>query len=113
MEKHILQVEELAEEGDDPVDPVTLLWRTFRRGDSLLAIYNALRPDVPLDATETRQDKREKQATFRFLDACIKELKFPGADVFMITDLYGEDTAGFVKVGHITFGFLPIKLIQS
>lgn len=88
------------QEADDDTDPVTLLWRTLRRGYPLLALYNALEPPVRLevDPTKVAEKNRGKAATSKFLQACITVLKFPSEECFIITDLYGDDTTGFVKV---------------
>jgi cell division control protein 24 len=84
-------------------DPVTLIWRTLRRGFPLLDIYNALGPKVRLHVedsmlTESNAKKFEKKATYKFLEACINVLNFPSEECFIIGDLYGDDTTGFVKV---------------
>jgi cell division control protein 24 len=96
-----LTEEENKADSDD--DPVTLLWRTFRRGFPLLDIYNALNPRVRLvvddsKMTEANAKKFEKMATYKFLQACIQELDFPPEERPIIGDLYGDDTTGFVKV---------------
>lgn len=91
------------EESDEDTDIVTLLWRTFRQGYPLMAIYNALQPRMPLtiDESKVNEKKRGQAATFKFLQACVSELKFPTEECFIITDLYGDDTTGFVKVRPI------------
>lgn len=65
-----------------------------------MTIYNALNPKVRLEVDESRvaEKKRGQAATFKFLQACMAELKFPATECFIITDLYGDDTTGFVKV---------------
>ena len=100
------------EDADEDTDPVTLLWRTFRRGYPLMLLYNALRPDRPLVLpANVREDKRGKAATFKFLQACLADLKFPQEEMFIITDLYGDDTTGFVKVAKVVNRVLDI-LVQ-
>lgn len=91
------------EDCDDDVDPVTLLWRTFRRGYPLMTIYNALNPPVRLEVDETKVKdvKRPQAATFKFLQACLKDLGFASEECFIISDLYGDDTTGFVKVRQL------------
>ncbi|KAL9103114.1 MAG: hypothetical protein Q9163_001825, partial [Psora crenata] len=98
--EHIAEMdEEEALEGDF-IDPVTSMWNCLRRGFPLMTVYNALRPKQPLEVDSSRygESKIGKAATFQFLQACLGELKFPSNEVFLITDLYGEDTTGFVKV---------------
>lgn len=90
------------DKADDDADPVTLLWRTFRRGFPLLDIYNALNPTVRLTVdtqkmSENNTKKFEKMAAYKFLQACINELKIPPEECFIIGDLFSDDTTGFVK----------------
>ncbi len=98
------QMLEEVDSADEDVDPVTLLWRTFRRGYPLLILYNALNPVVRLEIDSSRigEANRGKAATLKFLGACIDILKFPGEECFFVTDLFGDDTTGFVKVGGRT-----------
>ncbi|KAH7092909.1 Pleckstrin homology domain-containing protein [Paraphoma chrysanthemicola] len=91
---------------DDDADPVTLLWRTFRRGYPLMELYNALEPRVPLSIPNSKTDekslkKNEKMATYKFIQSCVTELGIPQENCFIIGDLYGDDTTGFVKVTNV------------
>lgn len=97
---HLAVMEEEEAEIEDSSDPVTSMWNCLRRGFPLMTIYNALRPAVPLsvDSTKIGESKIGKAATFKFLQACMAEQKFPPSECFLITDLYGGDTTGFVKV---------------
>jgi len=95
------------EEGkaDDDADPVTLLWRTFRRGYPLMELYNALAPPVLLSIPSSKQDekslkKNEKMACYKFIQSCVSELGIPQESCFILGDLYGDDTTGFVKVRY-------------
>jgi cell division control protein 24 len=85
----------------DPTDPVDPLWNLFRAGYPLLAIYNSLQPAEPLkvDNPDASEEKKSKIAIFKFVQACMKDLQVPPAESFVITDLMGNDTSGFVKVG--------------
>ena len=98
--KHIAEMDQEEAEVQDTTDPVTSMWNCFRRGYPLMTIYNALRPATPLtvDQSRTPEAKVGKAATFKFLQACLTEQKFPPNECFLITDLYGGDTTGFVKV---------------
>ena len=91
----------------DPSDPVDPLWNLFRSGYPLLVIYNSLQPAEALKVEDPNasEAKRSKIAIFKFVQACMKELKVPPAECFVITDLMGNDTSGFVKVTHV----LPYK----
>ena len=105
FEEHILEMEEEEEDSaDEPKDPVTLMWNCLRRGYPLMTIYNASMPERPLkvDATNIREEKVGKVTTFKFLQACMAEFGIPPNECFLITDLFGEDTTGFVKVS-LTF----------
>ncbi|ERS97639.1 hypothetical protein HMPREF1624_05810 [Sporothrix schenckii ATCC 58251] len=83
-------------------DPVEGLWQMFRSGLPLLAIYNALQPAEPLmlaeNDMEASETKRAKIAAFKFIRACLSDLNIPAPECFVIADLVGTDTTGFVKV---------------
>lgn len=98
--EHISEMNEEEAEDGDFMDPVTAMWNCLRRGFPLITVYNALRQGEPLrvDSTRFAESKIGKAATFQFLHGCLSELKFPSNEAFLITDLYGEDTTGFVKV---------------
>ncbi|KAK2592636.1 Guanine nucleotide exchange factor for Cdc42p [Conoideocrella luteorostrata] len=87
-------------DASDPVDP---LWNLFRTGYPLLTIYNSLQPTEPLrvDDPNASEAKKSKIAIFKFVQACMKELQVPPAQSFVITDLMGNDTSGFVKVTQV------------
>ena len=91
-------------ESNDATDPVTSMWNMLRRGYPLFTIYNALQPAIPLeiDPVKAAEPKVNKQVTFKFLEACMEVLKFPAHECFLITDLTGQDTTGFVKVCRTT-----------
>ena len=104
------------EESHDSIDPVTLMWNSLRRGYPLMTVYNALQKGKPLDVDASRIKEKDlgKAATFKFLQACMAELKFLASELFLITDLYGEDTTGFVKVSLETyFLFNPLPLLAQ
>lgn len=85
----------------DPTDPVDPLWNLFRTGYPLLVIYNTLQPSelLKVDDANASEAKKSKIAIFKFVQACMKDLQVPPAESFVITDLMGNDTSGFVKVG--------------
>ncbi|KAG6127577.1 hypothetical protein E4U38_006197 [Claviceps purpurea] len=87
----------------DPLDPVDPLWNLFRTGYPLLTIYNSLQPTEPLKVEDPNasESKKSKIAIFKFVQACMKELQVPPAQSFVITDLMGNDTSGFVKVTQV------------
>jgi cell division control protein 24 len=103
---------EIEQDADDDTDPVTVLWRVFRQGYPLILLYNTLKPDSPLDIPHNvKEEKRGKAATFKFLTACMNDLKFSQDELFIITDLYADDTTGFVKVAKVVNRVLDI-LVQ-
>ena len=114
FEDHLAEMEEDEAENNDTLDPVSLMWNCLRRGYPLMTIYNALRPREPLDVDSNRVKKSQvgKAATFKFLQACMETLKIPAADCFLITDLYGEDTTGFVKVRNHRLLFICSRTLR-
>ncbi|KAF2750029.1 hypothetical protein M011DRAFT_456744 [Sporormia fimetaria CBS 119925] len=100
-------------EAYDELDIVSLLWRTFQKGYPLMDIYNTLGPKVPLavDEHKVTEKNRGKTAAYQFMKACLEELKFSSEDCFVLRDLYGNDTTGFVKVTNVVNRVLDI-LVQ-
>ncbi|KAI9814601.1 MAG: hypothetical protein M1827_003157 [Pycnora praestabilis] len=109
FEQHLIETDD-DDEADDATDPVTSMWRCFRRGYPLMTVYNALGPAVPLEINPSKvaEAKRGKAATFKFLEACLTDLRFDPGDCFLITDLYGDDTTGFVKVTKVVNRVLDV-----
>jgi len=108
--------EEEEQSADDDTDPVTLIWRTFRRGYPLLALYNVLRPEKAIQpdlANMSSEIKKWKAMTFKFLNALISDLKFTVDECFIILDLYGDDTTGFVRVTKTVTRLLDILVDQG
>ncbi|OBT88763.1 hypothetical protein VE02_02402 [Pseudogymnoascus sp. 03VT05] len=95
----------LQELDDDEIyddDPVTSLWRCLRKGYPLMTIYNALQPPEPLQVDDkVSEAKKPKSAASKFVLACLKDLKLPPEEVFVLNDLFGDDTTGFVKVTQV------------
>lgn len=111
FDQHIAELEEEEAEANDSVtDPVTSMWNCLRRGYPLMTIYNALQPEHPLevDAKRLAESNIGKAATFKFLQACLTDLMIPANECFLITDLYGGDTSGFVKVTKVVNKVLSI-----
>ncbi|KAF9352708.1 hypothetical protein BGX34_012019 [Mortierella sp. NVP85] len=83
-------------------DPVSQLWVLFRLGTPLACIFNGLRPTKPLEVNNTNLTLSNintcKASVFRFLVGCRQELQFKDEDLFTISELYQDDTNGFVKV---------------
>ncbi|KAF7721167.1 hypothetical protein EC973_005149 [Apophysomyces ossiformis] len=82
-------------------DPLSKLWTLCRRGSPLCTLFNALDPETPLKVDgdpNLNQINTCKASVYHFIVACRKELAFPEGDMFTISDLYQDDTNGFVKV---------------
>ncbi|KAL2368895.1 hypothetical protein RJ035_000795 [Blastomyces gilchristii] len=99
FEAHLAEMEKM-DKAEDAIDPVASVWRCLRQGYPLMTIFNASNPAEPLtiDTDKVPEARRPKAAAFKFLQACLQDLEFPQQDCFLITDLYGENTTGFVKV---------------
>jgi len=110
FEPHLAAMEEMDKTYEEN-DPVASVWRCLRNGYPLMTIFNASNPPEPLaiDPAKVPEAKRPKAAAFKFLQASLQEMAFPQQDCFLITDLYGENTTGFVKANHLPshFSFLP------
>lgn len=82
-------------------DPVNDLWKCFRLGASLCHLYNATLPDIELSVrpeATTANLNACKAEVYHFLLACKNHLGFADEDLFTISELYAENTNGFVKV---------------
>ncbi|KAI9675498.1 MAG: hypothetical protein M1829_003302 [Trizodia sp. TS-e1964] len=103
FEPHLKETQEEDVTEHEQIDPVMSLWRCFKKGYPLMTIYNALNPPEPLEVDEAKvpEARRAKTAAFKFVQACLKDLRFPPDGCFLIVDLYGEDTTGFVKVTRV------------
>ncbi|KAJ1966515.1 Guanine nucleotide exchange factor for Cdc42p [Dipsacomyces acuminosporus] len=87
--------------GGQYLDPIQLLWDTFRQGTSLCVIYNALQPAEPLnttlnDAPNTLNQRKDR--VYRFVKACKENHIVKDEDLFTISELFKDDTNSFVKV---------------
>jgi cell division control protein 24 len=92
------------DKGED-MDPVSSLWRCLRKGIPLLTIYNALQPAelLQLDDNVRPATRRPKVAAFKFVEKCLRDLELPPGECFTISDLFGDDTTGFVKVCNVLY----------
>ena len=82
-------------------DPLSKLTLICRQGFPLCTLYNALEPTELLkDDTDPSLNAVNscKKNVYHFIVACRSQLLFPEEDMFTITDLYQDDTNGFVKV---------------
>ncbi|KAI7887080.1 hypothetical protein K492DRAFT_139667 [Lichtheimia hyalospora FSU 10163] len=80
-------------------DPLSKLWSICRQGSSLCHLFNTLRPDIPIKLQqEDGTCIKPKACVYHFIIACRDHLKLPEDQLFTVTDLYQDDTNGFVKV---------------
>lgn len=82
-------------------DPLTKLWELCRRGTPLATLFNALNPVEPLifDFNKPQQQTNEcKKTVYHFIVACRNQLLFKEEQVFTLSDVYKDNTNGFVKV---------------
>ncbi|UZJ53026.1 hypothetical protein CBS101457_002346 [Exobasidium rhododendri] len=82
-------------------DPVTQLWQCFRLGAPLCWLFNNLKPRNELvinpDANRSNANECKKQVA-KFIIALNHELAWDSDDIFTVSQLYLNDTNGFVKV---------------
>lgn len=82
-------------------DPVTQLWQCFRLGSPLCALFNTMSPDVELpvnpDANRSNANACKAQV-MKFIIALKEKLGWDPDDIFTVSQLYLNDTNGFVKV---------------
>ncbi len=99
-----LQITESEEE-----DPLTFLMQVFRQGIPLLMLLARVRGVqdfthyIQLESFKGHEQVIPKVATFKFIEACIVDLGFKSDECFTISDLFGNDSTGFVKVGPPPF----------
>ncbi|KAJ2322714.1 Guanine nucleotide exchange factor for Cdc42p, partial [Coemansia sp. RSA 2673] len=87
--------------GTPYLNPIQLLWDTFRQGPSLCVIYNALQPVELLSTTLDESQnilKQRKDRVYRFVKACKENHIVRDEDLFTISELFKDDTNSFVKV---------------
>ncbi|KAK5098311.1 Guanine nucleotide exchange factor for Cdc42p [Lithohypha guttulata] len=94
------EMETKEEEGSDPVSS---LWQCFRTGLPLLTIYNASQPEEGELKVKQSQvpEKIGKEAAYLFTKACNQQMKIPATEIFTLTDLFSDNTTGFVKVTKV------------
>lgn len=81
-------------------DPVSKLWHICRQGSSLCLLFDALKLDLANDPHKDCNPNKPKACVYHFIVACRDYLHFPQDMLFTVTDLYQDDTNGFVKVGY-------------
>lgn len=77
-------------------DPLTKLWDICRQGSSLCLLFNTLRPETPIQFDPSVN--KPKACVYYFIIACRDQLGFSQEGLFTVSDLFQDDTNGFVKV---------------
>jgi cell division control protein 24 len=99
FDEHLQRLEEFEMDDSEEGGPFQALWKLFRIGYPLLTIYNTLGQEpLVVDNENANEAKKSKIAIFLFIKACLEKLNIPPAECFVIGDLTGNDTTGFVKV---------------
>ena len=90
---------------DSPlIDPISILWSCFRLGAPLCMIYNQISPHAPLNVSDVSSIRPPnytaicKKDVYNFIVACRDNLQIKEVENFQLSELYKEDTHGFVKV---------------
>ncbi|KAJ3279390.1 hypothetical protein HDU79_000643, partial [Rhizoclosmatium sp. JEL0117] len=89
-------------------DPVEVLWNCFKLGVPLCVIYNklaAVTSGVYLELSDVSNVRPPffptspcKDSYDKFINACNKDMNIQSVEVFDKSELYKDDTAGFMKV---------------
>ncbi|PKI83282.1 hypothetical protein MVES_003048 [Malassezia vespertilionis] len=83
-------------------DPVSHLWQCFRLGTPLCALFNHLAPQIPQISVHVEGNLNNANAckalVMRFLIALKERLGWDPDETFTVSQLYLNDTNGFVKV---------------
>ena len=92
-----------ATDGNPVIDPVAVLWGCFRLGAPLCHLMNQMKNlKKPLQVPDvlglSMYNNTCKKCIYHFLIACKEELGLVDSDLFSISELYKDDTNGFVKV---------------
>jgi cell division control protein 24 len=85
----------------ETTDPLTKLTAICRQGFPLCKLYNALNPEEPLAVDSDPKLNAVnscKANVYHFIVGCRAKLLLAEEDMFTISDLYQNDTNGFVKV---------------
>lgn len=99
-------------------DPVTQLWQCFRLGTPLCVLFNALMPGRmrPLSLSvegNLSSANACKALVMRFLIALKEQLGWDTDDTFTVTQLYVNDTNGFVRVVRTVDRLLDVLATQG
>ncbi|KAI9271781.1 hypothetical protein BDA99DRAFT_602523 [Phascolomyces articulosus] len=80
-------------------DPLSKLWFICRQGASLCLLFNTLKPESPIQLLNNEQQQmKPKACVYHFIIACRDQLGLDQEGLFTVSDLFQDDTNGFVKV---------------
>lgn len=82
----------------DKLDPVTVIWRFFRLGSSLCALFNLLEPNALLKDSLPTDVKASKRAVYDFVQGCKAELGYSDDQLFTISNVFSDNTHDLLKV---------------
>ena len=108
-------LDEMEQREVEGADPVSSLWQCFRSGMPLLTIYNASNPeegDLQIN-TNLPEKKWGKEAAFLFIKSCMQQMKIPTQDTFTVSELYSDNTTGFIKVIKLVDRVLDILQLSG
>ncbi|KAL1921034.1 uncharacterized protein VTP21DRAFT_11669 [Calcarisporiella thermophila] len=92
-------------------DPVQTLWHICREGHPLIHLLNTWRPHHAMDISAhltTRREKNQKICVYYFLRALRDSAAIPEEELFRISDVFSDDTSGFVKVTRVISSLLNL-----
>lgn len=108
-------LDEMEQREADGADPVSSLWQCFRSGMPLLTIYNASEPEEGQLSINTNLPEKKwgKEAAFLFIKSCMQQMKIPTQDTFSVSELYSDNTTGFIKVIKLVDRVLDILALSG
>lgn len=84
----------------DKLDAVTIVWRFFRLGSSLCALFNLLEPNALLKDAFPDDVKASKRAVYDFVLGCKAELGYSDDQLFTISNVFSDNTHDLLKVSE-------------
>ncbi|KAI7853674.1 hypothetical protein BDC45DRAFT_570044 [Circinella umbellata] len=91
-------------------DPLSKLWFICRQGASLCLLFNTLKPESAIDIS---QKMKPKAYVYHFSIACRDHLGLDQENLFTVSDLFQDDTNGFVKVVNTVRKILELLEING
>ncbi|GAN10188.1 conserved hypothetical protein [Mucor ambiguus] len=94
-------------------DPLTKLWHICKDGSSLCYLFNTLKPDTPITVSKNNSSaaNKTKACVYHFVIACRDQLHFPEDTLFTVTELFQNDTNGFVKA-NMDFALKVVNTVK-